>query len=200
MRIGIEHIRCSNPLACIHAHVQRGVDSVGKPTIDLVKLHRGNTEIEKRTCDALLSGAGKNVLRATSTSGCRNLTTEHLGERIETHTEGYKAITEARETFFCPSQCIVIAIESNNAELRELLQQIFRVPTGTKSAVDNYCVVTQRLDARAQQISYSMKQNGDMTKLAGLAIIRRCRSVHFPLLTGYVCTGQTIYRVYSRFA
>src|SRR5699024_11991046 len=50
-----EEIGCSASSGGIHAHVQRRVLGVGEAAVDLIQLHRGDTEVEQDALHAPLA-------------------------------------------------------------------------------------------------------------------------------------------------
>ncbi len=135
-----EDVGSRRPRGLVHAHVERRVLRVREAAVGHIELQRRHAEIEQDAVGRLESGRA-----------------DRLGDAVVDGVDERHAVAEAGETLAGDAQRILVAVEPDEMDALEALQERLGVPAHAECGVDEDGAVA--LERRGEQLDAALEQN-----------------------------------------
>ena len=154
--VGVEDLGGSQCRLRIHPHVQWSVLGVGKPTLGLIELHRGNPEIEQDPVN------GTRCAETTVIQGSSN--------SVITRMHQLDPVAEPLKSSPGDGQRVGVPIQSDQSQAGKLGQEPLGMATGAEGGVDENrarTICRPTSEGRCQKLEATVQQDGNVPGVLG---------------------------------
>ena len=166
--VGVEHVRRGLAGRGVHAHVERRVGRVGEAALALVELQRRDAEVHEHALDARDAQP-----------------VEHVVDLVVDGVHAGEAVTERRQPSAGELERLRVAVQADDPDVRERLQDALGVAAHAERRVHHHGVLD--VERRGQQVEAALQQHRGVP---GGRVVGRARSSLLPSPGGTDACGQ----------